>query len=44
MVLDGSHTRSDIARICWPGRDATESARDLDAALAQLGRLALLAR
>ena len=44
MLLDGRRTRSEIARICFPGRDAAESRRDIDAALARLGRLALLVR
>jgi len=44
MLLDGSRTRAEIARVCFPGRDAAESRRDIDSALAQLARLALLVR
>jgi hypothetical protein len=44
MLLDGSRTRAEIARVCFPGRDAAESRRDIDSALARLARLALLVR
>ena len=44
MLLDGSRTRSEIAQRRWPGLDGTESARALESALAQLGRLAMLVR
>jgi SAM-dependent methyltransferase/methyltransferase-like protein len=44
MLLDGRRTRSEIASICFPGRDAAESRRDIDTALERLGRLALLVR
>jgi cyclopropane fatty-acyl-phospholipid synthase-like methyltransferase len=44
MLLDGSRTRTEIAQSYWPGRDAAESGRELDRALAWLGRFALLVR
>ena len=44
MLLDGRRTRSEIASLCFPGRDAAESRRDIDTALERLGRLALLVR
>jgi len=44
MLLDGRRTRDEIARICFPGRDAAESRRDIDSAIARLARLALLVR
>jgi methyltransferase-like protein/predicted O-methyltransferase YrrM len=44
MLLDGSRTRGEIARACFPGRDAAGSRRDIDSALARLARLALLVR
>src|SRR4030095_8061013 len=41
LLLDGRHTRGEIARICFPGRDAAESRRDIDAAIARFARLPL---
>jgi hypothetical protein len=42
LLLDGTRTRREIAAALWPGAPEDDSMRELEAALAHLGRLALL--
>lgn len=44
LLLDGTRTREELAAELWRGAPPADAMRELDAALAHLGRLALLVR
>jgi len=42
LLLDGTRTRAEIARLMWPGAAASKALPELDAALRHLARLGLM--